>query len=106
MIELLDEGPLAIILSSEKWVSYSSGVFSCEKDARIDHAVLLIGYDETSWIIKNQWGITWGEEGYIRINRDRTDNKNCLIGHSAYSLMEKNIGFLVGIFLVLLALVL
>lgn len=30
------------------------------------HAVVIIGYDDNtqSWIIRNSWGINWGDEGY------------------------------------------
>ena len=81
---LLQERPVAITIASGGWSSYDSGIFSCASDAQIDHAVLLVGYGVDHWIIKNQWGSDWGESGYIRINSDRTSNKNCLIGRAVY----------------------
>jgi len=34
----------------------------------MDHGVLVIGYVEGSyWIVKNSWGISWGESGTIRL---------------------------------------
>ncbi len=44
----------------------------------LNHAVLLVGYTETQWIIKNQWGEDWGVDGYIYITRNAS--YNCGIG--------------------------
>jgi len=69
-----ERGPVAISASASGWFSYSKGIFnSCEKDVVVDHAVTLIGYGKSSeakyWTIKNSWGPTWGEGGFIRVLR-------------------------------------
>lgn len=54
---------------------YGSGIFSgtlCANDeSSLDHAVLLVGYgvsnNQDYFILKNQWGTTWGESGYMQI---------------------------------------
>lgn len=40
--------------------------------------MLLVGYTETEWIVKNQWGEDWGIDGYIYITRNA--KYNCGIG--------------------------
>ncbi len=62
---LIQYGPLAIgIYVNNAFYTYSSGVFNgCPSDSylKINHAVLLIGWDSNdNWIIKNQWGTDWG----------------------------------------------
>ena len=52
----------------------SSGVWSCGPNgtawSQLNHAVLLIGYDEDgNYIIKNSWGKLWGDKGYAKIDR-------------------------------------
>ncbi|CAN1810437.1 Senescence-specific cysteine protease SAG12 [Linum perenne] len=50
--------------------AYESGVFrgSCGTD--LDHAVTAVGYGKEYWVLKNSWGADWGENGYMRIQKD------------------------------------
>eukprot|EP00545_Synedropsis_sp_CCMP1620_P011981 CAMPEP_0119010412 /NCGR_PEP_ID=MMETSP1176-20130426/4986_1 /TAXON_ID=265551 /ORGANISM="Synedropsis recta cf, Strain CCMP1620" /LENGTH=356 /DNA_ID=CAMNT_0006963065 /DNA_START=110 /DNA_END=1180 /DNA_ORIENTATION=+ len=61
---------------------YKKGVLdddSCGRRAEVDHGVLAVGYGtdlETQtpyWLVKNSWGETWGETGYVRIARNSTN---------------------------------
>jgi len=72
-------GPVAISVSAGDWFAYNNGIFDgCSKDTVIDHAVTLFGYgaDATSgkkyWTIRNSWGSSWGEDGFIRLLRADT----------------------------------
>lgn len=66
------------MLDSSKWFYYQGGVFApidqnCSPDKyKVDHAVLVVGYTNKYWIIKNSWGDKWGEKGYIRLGRGIT----------------------------------
>ena len=52
--------------------SYNSGILTSSKcGTTIDHAVLAVGYGVESgtdyWLVKNSWGTSWGESGYVKI---------------------------------------
>jgi len=61
-----DKQPLSVCVDASSWSSYSSGIFN-DCTTSIDHAVLLAGYTSSYWLIKNSWGVSWGENGYIRL---------------------------------------
>merc|ERR1711957_1091045 len=69
----LEQGPVSVaIQADEKLFSmYQSGVFDAQCGTELDHAVLLVGYgvegDQEYWIMKNSWGTSWGESGYMKM---------------------------------------
>jgi len=61
--------PISIGVDAGAWQSYSSGILTKSCGRSLDHSVLLVGYDESanSWKVKNSWGKSWGESGFIRL---------------------------------------
>ena len=70
--------------------SYHGGVYyeqNCQKDiSHLNHAVLIVGYETQGgidyWLVKNSWGAGWGEQGYIKMARNK--GNNCGIATAAF----------------------
>lgn len=63
-------GPLSICVDASEWSSYTGGVLgSC--GTSVDHCVQVVGIDTTAdtpyWKVRNSWGTSWGESGFIRL---------------------------------------
>ncbi|KAJ9470064.1 Cysteine proteinase 1 [Diplonema papillatum] len=62
------QGPLSILVdASVGWQNYQGGIMSDCNHLNVDLAVLIVGFTSEYWIVKNSWGPTWGESGYIRL---------------------------------------
>jgi len=77
---------IAIQANLKSFQLYSSGIYSDPScGTQLDHGVLVVGYGHDMlhnmdyWIVKNSWGPLWGENGYIRIQRN-IENSSGLCG--------------------------
>ncbi|CAF1282521.1 unnamed protein product [Adineta steineri] len=62
---------------SNKFDHYASGVFDvpgCPTHRNMNHALVIVGYGTENgvefWKVKNSWGATWGDHGYLKIKRN------------------------------------
>ena len=73
----LDVGPTSVTIDAGKntFQSYQSGVIdSTTCGTALNHAVTAVGYgylnndaNQMYWIIRNSWGSSWGDAGYVKI---------------------------------------
>uniref|UniRef100_A0A0D9Y831 Peptidase C1A papain C-terminal domain-containing protein n=1 Tax=Oryza glumipatula TaxID=40148 RepID=A0A0D9Y831_9ORYZ len=72
------ERPVTVYIdaSGPAFQFYRSGVFPGPCGASSNHAVTLVGYCQDGasgkkyWLAKNSWGKTWGQQGYILLEKD------------------------------------
>ena len=68
---LAAHGPISIAVDAgHTWKTYQGGILdNCTlgNKPQLDHGVLLVAMTADYWVVKNSWGKTWGEEGFIRI---------------------------------------
>lgn len=65
-------GPVSVAVSaSGDFMNYKSGIYNSAASGPVNHAVNLVGWDDTvkpgHWIMRNSWGTSWGEKGFMRI---------------------------------------
>jgi len=65
----LNKSPVGVAVdASGGFQSYHSGVFSGPCGSQLNHAILAVGSGSSPskyWIVKNSWGTSWGNKGYI-----------------------------------------
>jgi len=72
----LNVGPVSVAIEADQMAfqMYSGGILKSglflKCGTNLDHGVLAVGYGDGYFKVKNSWGASWGEEGFLRISSD------------------------------------
>ena len=75
LMTALTEQPVSVAVEADQSVFqfYSGGVLTASCGSNLDHGVLAVGYGtqggQDFYKVKNSWGSSWGEKGYILLGR-------------------------------------
>ncbi|XP_063001914.1 cathepsin S-like [Elgaria multicarinata webbii] len=93
-VAVANVGPVSVAIDASQptFFLFKYGVYDDPKctEQNINHAVLVIGYGTQNgkdyWLVKNSWGTSFGEQGYIKIARDH-QNRCGIANYASYPQM-------------------
>jgi len=84
---------IAVAAGAGDWEKYAGGVYDgCVAGAPLDHMINIVGWDNQGaafdangnlppgkgvWILRNSWGPSWGENGYMRTAMTDANGARC-----------------------------
>jgi len=96
MMSALALGPVAIAIEADEkaFQLYTSGVLTAACGTNLDHGVLAVGYGSENGVdyynVKNSWGTSWGDKGYIKLARgiSQKEGQCGMLSSASYPIMD------------------
>jgi len=92
IMSALDKMPVSVAIEADTYTfqTYSSGVITSSRcGTYLDHAVAAVGYNSSAnppyYIVRNSWGTSWGESGYVMIEMTTSGAGICGINQMVYT---------------------
>ena len=81
LLQAVSMNPVSVAIEADTKVfqMYKSGVITGDTcGTNLDHGVLIVGYGIENgvpyWLVKNSWSSSWGDNGYVKIERSDSTN--------------------------------
>merc|ERR1719313_278125 len=78
------KGPVSVTVEADKAVfqRYTEGIMNSPScGTNLDHAITAVGFGSKDgqdyYIVRNSWGSSWGDKGYINIAAEKTGKGIC-----------------------------
>ena len=84
--QAVSKAPVSVAVEADSAVfqMYKTGVVdSTACGTSLNHGVLAVGYTADYWIVKNSWGASWGDNGYVKIAYKESGAGICGINQAA-----------------------
>jgi len=75
LMDAVAQQPVSVAIEADQMAFqlYSGGVMNGTCGTKLDHGVIAVGYGTQDgmkyWLVRNSWGPSWGEGGYIKLAR-------------------------------------
>jgi len=109
VMNALKRQPLVAAIDASELHFYRSGIFTGNCGTNLNHAVLIVGAGVENgigyYLLKNSWGVSWGERGYMKIARG--EHKDGLCGlllevtHPAF--LTNDVNYVIGVYVLCIA---